>query len=153
MHLDFEKANGNDATQANETLLRVLLVDDELTMHEIIGLALKHSEYSLISATSVDEAMKQIASADPPDIVITDAMMPGDSGFTLITAMKSNPVTSGIPVILWTVLEQGNGSVMDSSGKADITMSKPFNLPNLLESLTKARQLIKPDKPGVQILF
>jgi DNA-binding response OmpR family regulator len=153
MHADFEMANGNTTTQANETLLRVLLVDDELTMHEIIGLALNRSEYSLISATSVDEAMKQIASADPPDIVITDALMPGDSGFTLITAMKSNPVTSGIPIILWTVLEQGNGSVMDSSGKADITMSKPFNLPNLLESLAKGRQLIKPDEPCVEILF
>jgi adenylate cyclase len=106
-------------------------------------LALKGTEYSLVSAMNVDEGMKVIASSSPPDIVITDAMMPGDSGFSLITRIKSNPATSGIPVILWTVLEQVSGAVMDSSGKADVTMSKPFNLPNLLESLTRARELIK----------
>jgi DNA-binding response OmpR family regulator len=124
---------------------KVLLVDDEQSMHEMLGLAFKSTEYSLVSATNVDEGMKMLASSLPPDIVITDAIMPGASGFSLIESIKSNPTTSRIPVILWTVLEGLNGSVMDSSGKADITMSKPFNLPNVLDCLTKARQLIRSD--------
>jgi CheY-like chemotaxis protein len=110
-----------------------------------MGFALKGTDYTLVCATNVDEAMKVMASTNPPDIVITDAMMPGDSGFTLITSIKSNPATAGIPVILWTVLIQRNGDVMDSSGRADISMSKPFNLRNILDSLTRARQLIKPE--------
>lgn len=138
MHADFEKANGNNA-------IRVLLVDDEETMHEMMGFALQDTDYSLVSVTNVDEAMKLISSSYPPDIVITDAMMPGDSGFSLITSIKSDPTTSNIPVILWTVLEQLNGAVMDSSGKADLTMSKPFDLTEILDTLTRARQLIKPD--------
>ena len=150
MQADAEKAIVNDAIQTNETPLKVLLVDDEETMHEMMHLALSSTEYSLVSASNVDEAMKEIASANPPDIVITDAMMPGDSGFSLIKSMKSNPTTSDIPVILWTILEDANGAVMDSSGKADLTMTKPFNLPNLMESLAKARHLIKSD---VEILF
>ena len=145
MHADFEKVNGNKAIQTNGTPLRVLLVDDEETMHEMLGLALDSTDYSLVFATNVDEAMKVIGSSYPPDIVITDAMMPGDSGFSLITSIKSNPITSDIPVILWTVLEQLDGGVMDSSGQADIAMSKPFDLRHILASLTRARQLIKPD--------
>ena len=145
MHVDFEKENGSKAKQTNGTQLRVLLVDDEKTMHEMMGFALENTGYFLVSATNVDEAMKVISSSYPPDIVITDAMMPGDSGFSLITSIKSNPTTSNIPVILWTVLEQQNGAVMDSSGQADIAMSKPFDLKNILDSLTRARQLIKPD--------
>jgi CheY-like chemotaxis protein len=143
MHADFEKANGNNA-------IRVLLVDDEETMREMMGFALQDTDYSLVSVTNVDEAMKLISSSYPPDIVITDAMMPGDSGFSLITSIKSDPTTSNIPVILWTVLEQINGAVMDSSGKADLTMSKPFDLTEILDTLTRARQLIKPD---VEISF
>jgi len=145
MHVDFKDANGNKALQTRETPLTVLLVDDEETMHEILGLALKTTQYSLVSATNVGEAMKMIASPHPPDIVITDAMMPGDSGFSLITSIKSNPTTADIPVILWTILEQLNGAVMDSSGKADITMSKPFSLPDLLDCLARAKRLIKTD--------
>jgi CheY-like chemotaxis protein len=143
MHADFEKVNGNNA-------IRVLLVDDEETMHEMMGFALQDTDYSLVSVTNVDEAMKLISSSYPPDIVITDAMMPGDSGFSLITSIKSDPTTSNIPVILWTVLETQTGAVMDSSGKADLTMSKPFDLTEILDALMRARQLIKPD---VEISF
>ncbi|MEK6304125.1 MAG: response regulator [Acidobacteriota bacterium] len=145
MHADFDKENGNNAKQTNGRPIRVLLVDDEKTMHEMMGFALENTDYSLVSAANVDEAMKVICSSYPPDIVITDAMMPGDSGSSLITSIKSNPTTSDIPVILWTVLEQLDGGVMDSSGQADIAMSKPFDLTNILDSLTRARQLIKPD--------
>ena len=145
MHSDFEAPFENKATQKDGTQLRVLLVDDEESLHYMARLALYSTEYSLVSARNVDEARKEIASSYPPDIVITDAMMSGESGFSLITSIKANPVTSSIPIILWTVLEQLNGAMMDSSGKADITMSKPFNLPNILDSLTRAKQLINPN--------
>jgi len=142
MHADFENITGEIAAQTNGTSLRILLVDDEKTIHEMLGLALSGTEYFLVSATNVVDAMKEIAS-HPPDIIITDAMMPGDSGFSLITWLKSNPTTSEIPVILWTILEQLNGCVMDSSGKADIAVSKPFDLPSILDGLIRARRLIK----------
>jgi DNA-binding response OmpR family regulator len=145
-----EMAVENKATSTNGKSLKVLLVDDEATIHELLELALKSTEYSLVSALNVDEAMKEITSSYPPDIVITDAMMPGRSGFTLIASLKSNPSTSDIPVILWTILEDVNGAVMDSSGKADLTMTKPFNLPSLLANLAIAKRLIK---TGVDISF
>ena len=62
MHADFDKENGNNAKQTNGRPLRVLLVDDEKTMHEMMGFAIENTDYSLVSAANVDEAMKVICS-------------------------------------------------------------------------------------------
>src|SRR5438552_1125774 len=67
---------------------RVLLVDDDQFVHEMMGLFLGKTEYSLVSATNAHDAIK-IIDSDPPDILITDAMMPGESGFSLIEKMKA----------------------------------------------------------------
>jgi len=115
----------------------VLLVDDDQFIHEMMALFLSKTEFSLVSATNAEDAMKIIVN-DAPDIVITDAMMPGQSGFTLIEKMKTSPGSASIPVILWTVLEQ------DASGKADILMNKPFYRCNITESLEKAKLMILP---------
>jgi CheY-like chemotaxis protein len=146
MQMQPETAKEGGAAVAKLRLLTVLLVDDEKIMHDMLGVALNGTDYSLVSAKNVNEAMNMISS-HPPDIVITDAMMPGVSGFSLITSLKADPKTTAIPVILWTVLEERNGDVMDSSGKADIAMSKPFNLGDVLDSLTRARQLMKAPNP------
>ena len=77
-----------------------------------------------------------------PDIVITDAMMPGLSGFDLIREVKSKPETARIPVILLTSLEAPNGGVMDASGKADISLSKPFTSADILTAAAYRGQSI-----------
>jgi two-component system alkaline phosphatase synthesis response regulator PhoP len=132
----------DQASQTTVKLLTVLLVDDDRFIHEMMDLFLGKTEFSLISATNVEDAMRIIVS-DQPDIVITDAMMPGESGFSLIEKMKARPKSANIPVILWTMMEYPNGSVMDLSGKADILVNKPFYHSNILESLAKAKQLIE----------
>lgn len=119
---------------------RVLLVDDEEFNHEILDLSLDKTAFTLVSAKNVHEALRVLAT-EPPDIVITDAMMPGESGFSLIEKMRSNPQLAKIPIILWTVLEQPDGSIMDASRKADFTVSKPFYHSTILETLEKAREL------------
>jgi response regulator RpfG family c-di-GMP phosphodiesterase len=121
--------------------LKLLLVDDDNFTHEMMELFLRNTEYSLISAFTADDALRIIVS-DPPDIVITDAMMPGESGFSLIDKIKARPASTNIPVLLWTMLTQPDGSVMDASGKADIVIGKPLYRSNMLENLDKAKQLI-----------
>ncbi len=121
----------------------VLLVDDDGFIHEMMRLFLANTQYSLVSATNAQDAIK-IIDSDPPDILITDAMMPGESGFSLIEKMKARPGCADIPVILWTIMEQADGSVMDASGKADILINKPFYRCDMMEGLEKARQMIRP---------
>jgi CheY-like chemotaxis protein len=131
---------------------RVLLVDDDAFVHEMMGLFLGKTEYSLVSATSAQDAIK-IIDSDPPDILITDAMMPGESGFSLIEKMKAQPGSAAIPVILWTILETPDGSVMDASGKADILINKPFYRCDMMESLEKAKGMITTRNPATDVPF
>src|ERR1051325_3740654 len=97
---------------AEKKCWRILLVDDEEINHEILELSLGQTDFLLASASNVAEALK-IVETEPPDILITDAMMPGESGFSLIEKIRSRPQTARMPIILWTILEQPDGSVMD----------------------------------------
>ena len=132
--------------------LSVLLVDDDEFMHEMMALFLSRTEFSLISATNAKAALK-IITTDRPDIVITDAMMPGESGFSLIEKMKALASSASIPVILWTNMEQPDGSVMDASGKADISINKPFYRCDMMESLEKAKRMIGSRGSGRDVTF
>ena len=124
---------------------KVLVVDDDRLVHELLGILLDGSTYSMSSAKNVTEAIRSIA-AEAPDIIITDAMMPGESGFSLIEKMKAAPQTRDIPIILMTILEDPDGSVMDASGKADFSVNKPVYRSNIVASVEKARHLIEERK-------
>jgi len=132
----------NNRTYQGPTKYRLLLVDDDNFTHEMMELFLRNTEYILVSAFNADGALRIIAS-DPPDIVITDAMMPGESGFSLIGKIRAQPASARIPILLWTMLTQADGSVMDASGKADFVIGKPLYRSNMLENLDKAKQLIE----------
>lgn len=130
-----------NAHRPERACLKLLLVDDDRFTHELLGLFLRDTDFELHSAFNVEEAI-EIILTDPPDIVITDAMMPGESGFSLIERIRSRADTAQIPILLWTMLTQADGSVMDASGKADILVNKPLYRSNMLEGLQRARQLV-----------
>jgi DNA-binding response OmpR family regulator len=132
--------------------LKVLLVDDDRFVHEMVELLLDKSEFSLTSAENVAAAL-QVVETDMPDIVITDAMMPGESGFGLIEKLRANPRTQQTPIILLTILMQSDGSVMDASGKADISVSKPLYLSDILAGLDKAKQLMTERRGKIDFMF
>ena len=132
--------------------VRILLVDDDQFIHEVMKLFLANTQYSLVSALSVQDAIKLIGS-DPPDILITDAMMPGESGYTLIEWIKANPACADIPVILWTIMERPDGSAMDATGKADISINKPFYRCDMMEGLEAARRLIETRSAAKEVTF
>ena len=140
MHADEE-----DEVQVIPGTVKILLVDDDQMIHDTMALLLGNTEFSLVSAMNVKGAIDIVAS-DRPDIIITDAMMPGESGFSLIDKLKSRPETSRIPVILWTGLEDLSGGAKDSSRKADFTMSKPFYRSEIMATLERAKMSIISDK-------
>lgn len=122
--------------------MKILLVDDDAFVHEMVELLIDQEGYTLVSASHVKEAMEMIAH-EAPDIIVTDAIMPGESGFSLIEKIKADPRTEDIPTILLTILQQPDGSVMDASGKADFCVTKPVYLSDITSALEQARQLIE----------
>lgn len=81
--------------------MNVLVVDDEINAVELISSMLSGEEFNVLVAYGGKEAI-DIVSRNRPDVIILDLMMPEVSGFDVIEALKSDPETIDIPVIICT---------------------------------------------------
>jgi chemotaxis family two-component system response regulator PixH len=79
----------------------ILLVDDEYSIVEVLSHLLEEDGYSVVAAANGEEALER-ASQHPPDLVITDQMMPLMSGAELFAALQRIPALRQVPVILIT---------------------------------------------------
>lgn len=99
----------------------ILYVEDEIALHGLVEFWLTDAGFHVVFATDGAEALALIR-ADPPDLVITDAMMPAMTGDELVETLKADPATAGIPVVMATaaaspfrverMLERGCHSVL-----------------------------------------
>jgi threonine synthase len=89
----------------SERYPRVAIVDDTPDARRLIRRILQsQGNYTLLEATNGQEAI-ELAQKELPDLIILDLMMPEVDGFTVLDALKANPQTSPIPVIVVTAKE------------------------------------------------
>ncbi|MDA3892710.1 MAG: ATP-binding protein [Salinivirgaceae bacterium] len=103
----------------------ILVVEDNLELREFIKSHFRH--YMLYDAENGKDAFK-LAKKYLPDLIISDVMMPVMDGMELCKAVKSNQITSHIPVILLTAKANIEHKVEGTNSGADIYMEKPFNI-------------------------
>ena len=96
---------------------KVLLVDDSKFLRMANELALTKAGFDVRTAANGEEAL-QIANDNPPDIIVLDMMLPKISGPEVLRALKANPATMNIPVIVLTSLSQRNEERLLSEGAA-----------------------------------
>ncbi len=105
---------------------KVLVVDDEFHIVQVVAIKLRNNGYEVITADNGADAFR-LACEQKPDIVITDYQMPQLSGLELIEKMRSNPDTVRIPVIMLTA----RGFAIDDELKQKLAvsacLSKPFS--------------------------
>lgn len=82
----------------------VLIVDDEERNRRLLDVLLRTDGYQTLSAGSGREALALAASARP-DLILLDLMMPGMDGFEVTHALRSDPATSGIPIMIVSALD------------------------------------------------
>src|SRR5262245_37187361 len=82
----------------------ILIVDDQENIRELLSRRLSPMRYSVRMAESGEHALECIT-ADPPDLILLDVMMPGRDGFEVLTSLKSNSATQHIPVIMLSALD------------------------------------------------
>ena len=105
---------------------RILVVDDEQDLLEILKFNLETEGYEVQTATSAEEAQTlDIASFD---LLLLDVMMGGMSGFALARLLKANPKTASVPIIFLTARDTENDTVTGFNLGADDYISKPFSL-------------------------
>lgn len=105
---------------------RILVVDDEQDLCEILKFNLETEGYQVETANSSEEALeKDIASYN---LLLLDVMMGGMSGFQLAKQLKNSEVTAHIPIIFLTARDTENDTVTGFNLGADDYISKPFSI-------------------------
>jgi two-component system phosphate regulon response regulator PhoB len=105
---------------------KILVVEDESAVREMIQFVLEQSGYDVIGAASVDEAKERMA-AVPPDMILMDWMLPGISGVEYTRELKQDPVTRDIPIIMLTARGEEDDKVRGLECGAEDYVTKPFS--------------------------
>ncbi len=120
--------------QAPEGAFRILVVDDDSQLLKAISLGLSHSGFEVWTAKSGDEARAMIDRGRIPDLLLTDAMMPGDlQGPELLDYAKHT--LPGLPAVLMSAYAGTGRLTTEGVKNADMIVAKPFNLKELLSEL------------------
>jgi len=101
----------------------VLFVDDEEDIRLMVSASLEDEGYRVLTAGDVPEALKT-AYSEFPDLIISDVMMPGESGWALCEKLKADDSTKGIPFVFLTVMDEESKGI-DLGATA--FLSKPFD--------------------------
>ena len=82
---------------------RILIVDDVIdNLHALV--AILRDSYAIAAATTGEKALGLAQRHPQPDLILLDVKMPGMDGFSVLSHLKSNPITASIPVIFVTAL-------------------------------------------------
>ena len=110
---------------------RILIVDDEKGIQDIVSQALKRRGYETICASDGDSAL-DLAFVAHPDLIILDRMLPRMDGWEVCRRLKSNKETALIPIIMLTARRDEMDVVEGLELGADDYMKKPFSLAELV---------------------
>lgn len=116
---------------------KVLIVDDEPDMINILNLRLSREGYDVLTATDGLTCIK-LAEEAKPDAILLDVLLPGLGGIEVCKRLKNNARTRNIPVILLTALMGGEVSEKSAEIGAFTFISKPFDLPELMDRIREA---------------
>ena len=117
--------------------LRVLIVEDEPDIRDLLVFHLERDGYQVVKARSGADALRQ-AQASPPDLVLLDLMLPEMDGLEVCRRLRQNPVTQGIPIVMLTARGDEVDRVLGLEMGADDYVVKPFS-PRELVARVRAR--------------
>jgi two-component system phosphate regulon response regulator PhoB len=104
---------------------KVLIVDDEFAIRDMLRMALEIADYECLEADSILEAHRLIVD-ERPDIVLLDWMLPGGSGIELLRRIKRSDATRDVPVVMLTAKTAEDNIIQGLDVGADDYVTKPF---------------------------
>jgi class 3 adenylate cyclase/CheY-like chemotaxis protein len=122
---------------------RILVVDDTPANVRLLEQVLLLAGYEVVTAASGEEGLAKVVSARP-DLVLLDVVMPEMSGYEVCRALRADPATALLPVVMVTALDPETERIKGIEAGADDFLSKPINQPELLarvKSLLRIRAL------------
>jgi len=113
---------------------KILIVDDESAIRQMVCLALSQANYSCLEAADSTQAQEKIL-ADKPDLILLDWMLPGVSGVEYARRLRQQKLTQHIPVIMLTARTEEEDKVKGLDSGADDYITKPFSTRELLSRI------------------
>jgi len=116
----------DDAAERPLISSRLLVVDDTAADRELLSRRLQRDGHEVVTADTGETALELVA-ASGFDLVLLDLMLPGMSGFEVLSQLKSDVHTRAIPVIMISALDEIDSAVRCIEAGAEDYLSKPFN--------------------------
>ncbi len=110
---------------------RVLVVEDESAIAELISINLRHAGYDVTIASDADQAQIEVDGV-LPDLVVLDWMLPGQSGLVLAKRWRGQARTRELPIIMLTARAEEGDLISGLDAGADDYLTKPFSTNELL---------------------
>lgn len=124
---------------------KVLIVDDEEAIREMISVALELAGFQWLEAENATVAHSRIVD-DRPDLILLDWMLPGTSGIELARRLKRDEATSEIPVIMLTAKSEEDNKIQGLDAGADDYITKPFSTRELISRINAVLRRAKGDR-------
>jgi two-component system alkaline phosphatase synthesis response regulator PhoP len=119
--------------------LKVLVCDDERHIVRLIQVNLERQGYQVVTAFDGKEGLEKIRS-EKPNLVVLDVMMPYMDGFEVLKAIRREPETENLPVIMLTAKAQDKDVFEGYHYGADMYLTKPFNPMELVTFVKRIAQ-------------
>ena len=142
-----EVEGGNSIDQLTEEEKVVVLIDDDVAMHDLIRRTLSKIGLKLVGAVDSEKGM-QIVREMKPKLLLLDVLMPGRDGWSILKECKSDPELKDMPVVMVSQLSQ---DVLSQSLGADDYLTKPINRELFLE--TVSRLILSSDPEGTVLII
>jgi CheY-like chemotaxis protein len=113
----------------------ILLIDDDHDTLKLLQLVLSTSGFQVVWAKNGREAIEQLAGNDLPVLIFCDILMPGLDGYDTLAAIRSDPRTHDIPVLMLSAIDQQKDVQRALRAGADGYIAKPFALRELLRQV------------------
>lgn len=115
---------------------KILVVDDEADLVEMVTLRLEANDYAVIKAYD-GQAGLDLSRTEKPDLIILDLMLPKLDGYKVCRMLKFDEKYKNIPIILFTAKAQDADRELGREVKADAYITKPFDPAVLLAEIKK----------------
>jgi len=125
---------------------RILVVEDEQDILELVRYNLSRENYQIFCATSGEEALR-ITASESPDLIVLDLMLPGMDGLEVTRRLKNNPKTQNIFIVILTAKGSEADIVSGLELGADDYITKPFSPRVLLARIKAVIRRTRNEKP------
>lgn len=117
--------------------IRILLVDDDQQLRNVLRLALEGAGYECIETQDGQEARDLLMTGHAMDLIVTDHQMPRMTGLELVKWVRSHSTISGTPVLLYSGQMNSDLSRQAQQAGSTAVLTKPFLLQDLLTLVAK----------------